>query len=95
MKDEDFDGLLAGMNDALAYSRGQANGIRIISPPDMKAIRKHTGLSQDKFATVYGLEATAIRDWEQGRRKPDRAAQTLYRIIQKDPEAVRALISAA
>jgi putative transcriptional regulator len=29
-----------------------------------------------------------VRDWEQGRRKPERSARILLRIVEKEPEAV-------
>jgi putative transcriptional regulator len=58
-------------------------------PPDAKAIRKATGLSQFDFAWTYGFDVSALREWEQGRRTPSRAAQILLMTIQYEPEAVR------
>jgi putative transcriptional regulator len=29
-----------------------------------------------------------VRDWEQGRRRPERSARILLKIVEKDPEAV-------
>jgi putative transcriptional regulator len=55
---------------------------------NVAAIRKATGLSQDLFAKRYGFSAAAIKDWEQGRRKPEAAARTLLIVIDKDREAV-------
>ena len=56
------------------------------------ALRKRLGLSRQKFADRFGLDARALQDWEQGRRVPDRAARVLLTVIDNDPEAiVRAL----
>ncbi len=51
--------------------------------------RAKTGLSQDKFATLLGISARTLRDWEQGRRSPSGAAKTLLRIAAKHPEVLR------
>jgi putative transcriptional regulator len=45
-------------------------------------------LSQDKFATLLGVSVGTLRGWEQGRRKPNRAAEVLLRVAVKNPEAV-------
>lgn len=57
---------------------------------DVKAIRKADGrLTQEAFAKRYGLSFGTVRDWEQGRRKPDRIARAYLTAIARDPEAVR------
>ena len=38
---------------------------------DVAALRKRLGLFQDKFGRAFNISPAAIRDWEQGRRKPD------------------------
>jgi putative transcriptional regulator len=61
---------------------------------DVRAIRERVRLSQEGFALRFGFSAAAVRDWEQGRRRPDQAARVLLLIIKHDPEAVdRALHS--
>jgi len=61
---------------------------------NVKRIRKRLGLSREAFAAIYGFALSAVRDWEQGRRQPDRSARILLKIIEKEPEAVtRALAS--
>jgi DNA-binding transcriptional regulator YiaG len=45
-------------------------------------------LSQDKFATLLGISVGTLRGWEQGRRKPNRAAEVLLRVAMKNPKAV-------
>lgn len=53
--------------------------------------RAKTGLSQEKFATLLGISPRTLRDWEQGRRTPSGAAQTLLRIAAKHPEVLQEL----
>lgn len=50
--------------------------------------RAVTGLSQATFAARYGIPAASLRDWEQGRRAPDAAAQSYLRVIARMPDAV-------
>ena len=58
--------------------------------------RAATGLSQNAFSTRFGIPAASLRDWEQGRRVPDAAAQSYLRVIAQAPDAVaRALRDAA
>jgi putative transcriptional regulator len=39
--------------------------------------------------------AAMVRDWEQKRRNPDRAARTLLLVIESNPEAVERALNAA
>ncbi len=56
--------------------------------PDIRAIREGLGLSQRDFATRFHLSLATVRDWEQGRYQPDRAARTLLRLIAREPALV-------
>jgi putative transcriptional regulator len=53
------------------------------------AARLKTGLSQSQFAASMGVSLRTLQDWEQGRREPSGAAQTLLRIAAKHPRIVR------
>lgn len=89
--------LIASAKEASAIARGEAEPGRVFSPPevDVAAIRKRSGLSQDRFAKRFGFSAGAVRDWEQGRRRPDPAARTLLLVIDREPEAVDRALRAA
>ena len=50
------------------------------------AVRRKTGLSQDKFAAALRIPVKTIRNWEQGRATPDPAVQALLRLVNDDPE---------
>ena len=53
---------------------------------DVKALRESVGMSQEAFARRYGLEADALRNWEQGRRPLEGTALRYLRAIKADPE---------
>jgi putative transcriptional regulator len=57
--------------------------------------RQAAGLSQQEFAERFRIPVATLRDWEQGRRKPDAASLAYLTVIEREPEAVvRALQSA-
>jgi putative transcriptional regulator len=58
------------------------------------AARLKTGLSQSQFAASMGVSVRTLQDWEQGRREPSGAAQTLLRIAAKHPKVVRGAVIA-
>ena len=53
MKDEDFKGIVASLEDAIAFVRGDTSRGRVAAGPDVKAIRAKTRLSQAKFADKH------------------------------------------
>lgn len=64
--------------------------------PDVCSLRRRLNLSQGAFSSLFGIPLGTIKDWEQGRRKPDAPARAYLRVIARDPKAVRrALRSAA
>jgi putative transcriptional regulator len=70
--------LVAGLNDALAHARGELKlpsyTVTVPESVDVADVRNRLGLSQAAFARTFGLDVTALHAWEQGRRRPDRAA---------------------
>jgi DNA-binding XRE family transcriptional regulator len=60
---------------------------------DVRAVRERLGLSQDEFALQFGLDVATVRNWEQGRSEPDRAARTALWTIATNPQAVRDALS--
>ena len=62
---------------------------RMKRTPQVKIIRRALGISQEDFAARYRIPIGTLRDWEQGRVAPDRAARAYLTVIARDPEAVR------
>src|SRR5947208_17011672 len=85
-------GRVAGLNDALAHARGElvlpSYTVTVPERIDVAKLRHRLGLSQAAFARAFGLDVTALHAWEQGRRRPDRAARVLLAVIAKEPQAV-------
>jgi putative transcriptional regulator len=87
-----FNKIMKGLEDARAYLDGTADKrryrVHVPIKVDVKKIRRRLGLSQEGFAQTYGFALSAVRDWEQGRRRPERSARILLKIVEKEPEAV-------
>lgn len=60
---------------------------------DVKALRARLGISQEDFAGRFGLDVATVRNWEQGRTKPEGPAATLLQLIERDPDKVVELLA--
>lgn len=67
----------------------RAARITKVEPNDVAQARHKTGLSQAEFAEVLSISKRTLQEWEQGRRQPSGAAQTLIRIAKRHPDVVR------
>ena len=98
MPGKNFDRIMEGLNEVVEIVEGRAEPARIHSAPadvDVKAIRAREGLSQDAFAAKYGFAASTLRQWEQGRRRPEASARILLKVIERHPEAVQDALATA
>ncbi len=68
---------------------------RMTRTPQTKVIRRALELTQEEFAARYRIPLGTLRDWEQGRTKPDEAARAYLTVIARDPEHVSRLLSAS
>lgn len=85
--------LIEAMREAAAIAEGKVKPARVtIFKPSLaletRKIRLATGLSRAEFCRRYALDARALQDWEQGRRRPDRAARAYLTVIAHRPKAV-------
>ena len=87
------DKIMAGLDDARAYLHGDHAGFAVheieVSCPDVVAIRSKTGLSQPAFARSIGIPLGTLKNWEQGRRRPEGPARMLLALIDKRPAIVQ------
>ena len=90
MSKKAFEGIMKGLQEAIAYVEGDKSTVaRVVKvkPADIKTARKKVGLSRDDFAEAFGLSAATLRKWENGERNPTGAARALLMIISREPEA--------
>src|SRR3954451_10405892 len=90
MKDDLFRELEASVREGAAILRGEKTPSRtfVIENPDVKALRGSFQLSQPEFAAMLGISVKTLRNWEQGRRKPEGPARVLLQVVARHPEAV-------
>jgi putative transcriptional regulator len=90
LKKELFEELLDSVREGGAILRGEREPARSfrLEEPDVRSVRERFGLSQPRFAALMGISVGTLRNWEQGRRKPEGTARVLLRVVAKHPEAV-------
>ena len=93
MDSKDFESMISGLEDALAYAKGKPSaGTRAhklkIDRSFIAETRLKAGLTQEEFAKVTGASLGTVRKWERGERSPSGAAGMLVRILARDPALV-------
>ena len=86
-----FNGIMAGLEDALADIRGEPGHVvkvTTILGVEVKRVRKKTGLSRIEFSRTFGFPAASCREWERREREPDGADLVLLHVIDRHPEMV-------
>jgi putative transcriptional regulator len=68
---------------------------QIESGEDVAALRRFVGLSQPQFAQAMGISVHTLRNWEQGRRRPEGPAIGLLRIVARHPRMIRENLKSA
>ena len=68
-------------------------GKKVAVSPVVSA-RIKSGLSQTQFAALLGVSVRTLQEWEQGRRSPSRAAQTLIAIAELRPDVLNEVANA-
>ncbi|MER9919971.1 MULTISPECIES: helix-turn-helix domain-containing protein [unclassified Mesorhizobium] len=87
-----------GLNEALAWKRGEL-ALETVNVDPMpaeriRAIRKKVAKSVKEFERRFGIPASTMNNWEQGRRKPDPAGRLLLQVLELAPEIVEKAVAA-
>jgi putative transcriptional regulator len=81
------------------YLRGEAEVESYEVPSDIltadriRAIRHSVASSTKTFEAEFHIPTRTIESYEQGRRKPDAATVLLFRVLEKEPDAVKRAVS--
>lgn len=90
--------LVQASREALAVARGEADPgtYRVVVPGDVdvRALRRRLKMTQVAFSAAFGLPLGSLRDWEQGKSRPDTAARAYLIVIGRAPDAVREALAA-
>jgi putative transcriptional regulator len=84
--------IIRSLKEAIAWAGGENVPVRVttveIPTIDVRAMRRRLGLSQSEFASKFGFQPATLKNWEQGRTRPDGPARVLLAVIARHPEAV-------
>jgi putative transcriptional regulator len=80
--------LLQAIKDVKAGNYGAKYSLE---PNDIVKTRLKCGLSQTQFAAALHISPRTLQQWEQGRRRPSGAAETLLRILFRYPDVLKEL----
>ena len=93
MDDNLFDELLVSTKEAkeILDKKKTPNRVFYIDEPNAKDIRSKFNLTQNEFANLLNISVSTLRNWEQGRRRPEGSARVLLNIANSNPEVLMAL----
>ena len=91
-----FSGLMEGLEEALAYTKGKASAEtyarkRSLPAVNVSAIRESLSMTQKAFASVLGVSCRTVEAWESGKSNPTPTAKKLMYLIQEDHTLVEKL----
>ena len=91
--------LIQAAEEALAIAKGEADPstyrTHIPQTIDVRGIRKAMGLTQAEFGMRFGFGVARVRDWEQGRTRPDAASRAFLVTIKAAPDVVTGALASA
>jgi putative transcriptional regulator len=91
--------IVQGLKEAIAWTKGANDNVRVtlvhVPEVDVRKVRLKMGLSQAQFATKFGFPPATLKNWEQGRSRPDAPTRVLLAVIAKHPEAVEDVLRKA
>jgi len=94
--------IIEGLSDVIQYEKGRkklrSTALEALDPAptwsskDIVDMRhKVFNVSQPVFANILSVQASTIKAWEQGRKKPSGAASRLLQIIRSYPDIIQSL----
>ena len=91
--------IVEGLEQAIAWTHGENENLRVtlvqVPEVDVRKVRTKMRLSQVQFAAKFGFPPATLRNWEQGRSRPDAPTRVLLAVIAKHPEAVEDVLRKA
>ena len=91
--------IIRGLKEAIAWTEGRNDGVHVtrfdVPEVDVRKVRLKMKLSQVQFATKFGFPPATLRNWEQGRSRPDTPTRVLLAVIAKHPDAVEDVLPKA
>lgn len=90
-----FENIKAGLEDAVAFTKGdkgRARVMHVIEDVDVRAVRKKTGMTQIQFSETFYIPLPTLKNWERGTRKPEGPTRAYLTAIGNSPKEVQAAL---
>jgi len=88
--------ILQSAQEALAIAKGEmeANEYAVHIPDDIdvRGIREKLGMTQARFAHIFGFKLSTLRNWEQRKRTPEGPTRAYLMVIDRESETVRRVL---
>ena len=90
-----FESIKRGMEEAIAHGKGEKTDVRLFIPEEVnvKQVREKTGLTQNQFASTFGISLGTLRHWERGDRKPHGPALVLLNAANNAPDELLQILT--
>jgi putative transcriptional regulator len=89
--------VIQGLKEAISWTRGENESVRVtrvqVPRVDVRKVRLKMELSQAEFAAKFGFPPATLRNWEQGRSRPDAPTRVLLAVIAKTPGSGRGCVT--
>lgn len=85
-----FNELLASTKEAseILAEKKEPSRTFYIDEPNAKEIRSKFHLTQIEFAKLLNISVATLRNWEQGRRRPEGPARVLLNVANRNPDVL-------
>jgi len=88
--------LTRGLEEGIQFAKGELTlrTVEVPLPPtgiaakEVIALREKARMSQTVFALVLNVSTKTVQSWEQGQRKPSRAALRMLQVFRSEPQLV-------
>lgn len=82
------------MRRTVTLADGTVQSTEVLTAPQWQLLnaRSQAGLSQAEFARATGVSVRTLQEWEQGRKVPSGAAQSLLKLVSRHPELLAELV---
>ena len=85
--------VIPAMNCCSDIKAGKVGAQYQVQPDEIVETRMKCGLSQTRFARALQISARTLQQWEQGRRHPSGASETLLEIVSRHPEVLKEVMT--
>lgn len=92
-----FEELIGGFADLETSRQGKktlrttevpARKLEPYTPNRLVSLRERLGYSQPVFARLLHINPATLKNWEQGKSRPNNEAQILLRLVERQPELI-------